>query len=357
MINIQGIFSAIDDGKVALSVANPLTGNSVLVQEAPIQNGVFSIDIERLFPYFTVAIAAQVNIPFQMTLFFIDSNDTVRFEGESFMDCIITSGAMQRQKVIFEASIAEYEREIRDLRDPRQVGDIIRVLTMDEARPIRKALQEKILESVAQHIRMYPSELYSAYLLNERKFMLSDDDLRALYTTLSSDIQESMFIYGVRHRLQYVALLREKDDFVDGQHYDIHGAEQTIATVRSHQRYTILHFWNSSPLSIKQIDTIKNIHQRFTNDDVHVVGISLDDKEEVWKELIEKHVMNWAHLNDFHGLNTHFSTLYQLVFIATCILLVDHTINKIVYQGILGVQTESDLAKIIGRESACDSVS
>ncbi len=316
------------------------------------QNGVFSMDIERLFPHFIVAIAAQVNIPFQMTSFFIDSNDTVRFEGEDFMNCTITSGATQAQQAIFESTIAEYEREIRHLRDPRQMGDVVRVLTMDEARPMRKALQEKILESVAQHVRMYPSELYSAYLLNTRKFMLSHDDLRTLYVTLSSDIQQSMFVYSVRHRLEYTAMMPEKDDFVDGTHYDVHGIEKSIATVRGHQRYTILHFWNSSPLSIKQIDTIKNIHQRFTNDDVHVVSIGLDDKKEVWKESIERYAMNWVQLNDFYGLNTHFSTLYQLVFISTAILLVDHTINKVVYQGILGAQTESDLAKIIGGELA-----
>jgi hypothetical protein len=203
---------------------------------------------------------------------------------------------------------------------------------------------------------MYPRELYSAYLLHERKFMLSHDDLRALYVSLSGDIQESMFAYGVRHRLQYVAMMPEKDDFVDGTHYDIHGVEQTIATVRSHQRYTILHFWNSSPLSTKQIDTIKNIHQRFTSENVHVVSISLDDKEEVWKGSIEQYKMDWVHLNDFHGANTHFATLYEM-FGVPCIRLVDHTTNKVMYMGMLRAQTESDLAQIIGRESASDSVS
>ncbi len=350
MISIQGTFSALDEGKMVFRVTNPLTGNPVLLQELTMLNGEFSIDIERFFPCFMVIVLAESGGSFQMTYFFIDSDDAVRLEGEDFEHCTITSGAMQAQHTIFQNSIAEYERELSDLHKLRQFGDTWRSLTMEEAQPIRKALQKKIIACIVEHIQLYPNELYSAYLLHERRLLLPDDELRALYATLSTEVQESVFAYSERHRFQYAPTLQDRDEFVDGPHYDIHGVEQSISSVRNKERYTILHFWNSSPRTSEQIHMVKNIHQRFTNDNVHLVSIGIDDNKELWKESIEKYGMNWTHLNDFYGVNTHFATMYQLHSVASVILLIDHITNKITYQGLLGLksaETESTLAKSI----------
>ncbi|MBB3187083.1 peroxiredoxin family protein [Microbacter margulisiae] len=76
----------------------------------------------------------------------------------------------------------------------------------------------------------------------------------------------------------------------------------------AHKKYTLIDFWFSHcGACIGQFNDLKNIYALYDNKGFMIVGISIDDKDNInnWRAIIDKYHLPWKQYLDFNGRECH----------------------------------------------------
>ncbi len=111
-------------------------------------------------------------------------------------------------------------------------------------------------------------------------------------------------------------------------------------------KFTLIDFWASwcGPC-IRQLPDLRTAYSNFHDSGFQVFSVSVDNKEDKWKEAIVKHEMPWLHASDVKGWQSELAADYNVTFIPFN-LLVDEA-GTIMHKNIHGEELQVTLANLL----------
>ena len=174
------------------------------------------------------------------------------------------------------------------------------------------------LNYISEHNKSY----LSGFLLSRYKRQLSTDSVQNYYESLSKEVKKSNVGYSV---LEYLYPLTDNMAFKKAN--PLNGVEfnEKLALIKSiHDlssmdvsgnsinfkrfkgQYLLIDFWASwCKPCIGDIPYLKAVIEKYKNDSIQFVSVSLDTDEKKWKKAIAVNNLNWLQVSDlkgFHGL-------------------------------------------------------
>ena len=183
-----------------------------------------------------------------------------------------------------------------------------------------KATQNTVhtIDSLVSH---YPDNYASALILHD--FVAKQRELPEV---------ERMYA-GLTPRIQQSALGRQVKDIIDSRKVVAVGSlapDFTLQTPEGNKlsltdlrgKYVLLDFWASwCKPCIAEAPNVKNVYKRFHNKGFEVLGVSLDNKRELWTDAIAKHRLDWLHVSSLEGWKCPVAKLYSVTGIPATFLL------------------------------------
>lgn len=181
-----------------------------------------------------------------------------------------------------------------------------------------KKATARTIDSLVSH---YPDNYASALIMKD--FVAKDRDLPEV---------ERMFA-GLTPRIQASALGKMVKEIIDGRKVVAVGGAapdfslrtpegKTMALKDLRGKYVLLDFWASwcGPC-MAEVPNVKKVYKRFHDKGFEILGVSLDNKQELWTEAIKKHQLDWLHVSSLEGWQCPVAKLYSVTGIPATFLL------------------------------------
>lgn len=202
----------------------------------------------------------------------------------------------------------------------------------DENVIVRKVMTDKKLE----FINMYPSDSYCAYII-DRFVSMSDGSFDmnyadSLYNTLSNRVKDSYSGIMLRDKIAYIKGSSVGSYLPNFTLTDISG--KSISTTDYKGKWLLIDFWASWCQPCRQSNPgLVAAYEKYHSKGLEIIGVDCWDKEERWKEAIEKDGLKWANVNSSENVEgqVYLCTLFAISGIPTTFIVSPE--GKIVYRG------------------------
>ncbi len=134
--------------------------------------------------------------------------------------------------------------------------------------------------------------------------------------------------------------------FTDFKMPDINGKEVALSDYAGKGKYVLIDFWASwcGPC-MKEIPTLVNLYKSYKDKNFEIVGVSLDKKENEWKDAVKKMNMTWPQMSEVKGWDTVAREIYNFNGIPHTILLDPNGI--IIAKDLRGKELEDKIRELV----------
>lgn len=110
--------------------------------------------------------------------------------------------------------------------------------------------------------------------------------------------------------------------YIDIELQDTAGVKHSLSEYFGKGNYVLLHFWSTQAWwSRRELKYVKNIVRENKGKPLTVVGISMNQDENDWKEYITARALNWTHLSSPDEWNGNAATAYGVTALPTSVLI------------------------------------
>lgn len=174
------------------------------------------------------------------------------------------------------------------------------------------------IDSLVSH---YPDNYASALIIHD--FVAKQRELPEV---------ERMYA-GLTPRIQQSALGRQVKDIIDSRKGVAVGSMAPDFTLRTPEgkelslkdlrgKYVLLDFWASwCKPCMAEVPHVKEVYQQFHDKGFEILGVSLDNKQDLWTDAIAKHRLDWLHVSSLEGWKCPVAKLYSVTGIPATFLL------------------------------------
>lgn len=229
----------------------------------------------------------------------------------------------KNEPYLYEFSGTTTEKENQDLRNTllteikssysraNRVNDLLNQLplygtepkSIDSLMQLVLALKEeninhiKIIDSLKfdfvkkhNYYKIAPDILYQLSKSNT----ISSDSIESVYNNISGNLRNTLLGQLAFDQMEETKIATNRKDILIGDiapnfsRVDMLGKTIKLSDYRN-KSYVLLDFWASwcAPC-INEIPTLTNIHEKYNNKNLKIIGISLDENEEKWRNAIEQ---------------------------------------------------------------------
>jgi thiol-disulfide isomerase/thioredoxin len=111
-------------------------------------------------------------------------------------------------------------------------------------------------------------------------------------------------------------------------------------------KVTVIDFWASwcRPCRAENPRVVA-LYNRFHSKGLNIIGVSLDEDVDRWKEAIAKDQLTWTHVSNLEGWKEPIARLYEVEQIP-CTFLLDSS-GKVVAKDLMGAQLEKKIQSLL----------
>ena len=148
---------------------------------------------------------------------------------------------------------------------------------------------------------------------------------------------------GLRLHMEMLAKRAPGVIYTDLKMQDMNGKERSLSEWCAKGNYVLVDFWASwCPPCMREVPNLVDIYDRYGEDGLGIVGVSLDESKDDWKNTVESMGMKWIQVSDLKGGESPVVRLYNVQSIPH-ILVIDSE-GRILSEGLTGTELEEFIA-------------
>jgi peroxiredoxin len=345
---INGKFTDVKDGTVYLEFTD---GDKTIKDSTKITDGNFTFKgkVEEPLLY-TIKLKGTENGP----RFLLD-NETVTFEAQK--DSIFKakfSGATQDS--IYKSFYENEFKKIQKIAGPvYKASDSLTQNGKVQLTPEQKAMMDKRWADLQifadgltdKFIRSHKDKLAGALVIEDRIVSYgTPKKVKEYYGILTPEVQKSFYGKKLKTGIELADKTAPGAVAPEFSQTDVDGKVVKLSDYKG--KYVLVDFWASwcGPCR-KENPNVVLAYKTYHDKGFNVLGVSLDDKKNLWVKAIEKDGLSWTHVSDLKGWKNDVAVLYGVKMVPTNYLVGPD--GKIVAKNLREVELQSKLKEIFGK--------
>ena len=314
---INGKFTDLKDGTVYLEFND---GDKKITDSTAITNGSFSFKGKVDQPLlYTIKLKGS-----EFGARFLLDNETITFQAkkDSVHDAKF-SGAVQDS--IYKSYYQnEYKKISKVAGSVYKISDSLTQNGKVKLTADQKAMLDKRWEDLqnfgddltGKFIKTHKDKLAAALIINERIVNYTPEKVTEYYALLTPEIQKSF--YGKKLKIEIdiaekTAIGATAPEF---SQTDVNGKIIKLSDYKG--KYVLVDFWASwcGPCR-KENPYVVQAYKAYHDKGLDILGVSLDEKKDLWEKAIEKDGLIWTHISDLKGWKNEVAGLYGVKMVPT----------------------------------------
>lgn len=175
-------------------------------------------------------------------------------------------------------------------------------------------------EIIKEFIRENSNSAVSISKLNGFKFTWGKEVTRALFNTLTPEVQNSEKGKNVSKYLRFYNKPEVGDRFTDFELPNLQG--KVIKFSEEREKYTLMEFWAAWCMGCREKHPeLIEVYEKFKDQGFTVIGISGDKNEKNWKTAVKKDKLPWLNLRGKAGRESVVQFQYGIHYLPTNFLI------------------------------------
>lgn len=319
------------------------------IDTATVENGLFSFTGEQAEPKMHYLFIDKIrgNVPVILENGAIE----VEFQKDS-IDQAKIKGTLQNDLFM------DFLTESRKLSQrARSMQDDMRIAAQQRDTATVTALREEFIEFqedaknfntnfAKENPNAYVSVLIIGNLLATKAIPV--DEIKTMFDGLSSDMKATEPGKKIEEQLENLKSTQIGAVAPDFSAPTPTGDTLALSDVTSKAKLTLVDFWAAwcRPCRMEN-PNIVSVYKKYHNKGFDVLGVSLDNQEEHWKNAIESDSLVWNHISNLNRFQDPIARLYNIDAIPAAFLLDENRV--IVARDLRGPALEQKVAEILGK--------
>lgn len=317
---INGTIAGLDKGTVYLENTDE-KGNKTIKDSTEIKEGAFTFEGKVAEPLlYSIKLKGQ-----DYGAFLLLDNEVIKFEAkkDSIFKAKIT-GATQYD--IYQSYYNNEFKEIQKLAGP--IYKLSDSLSQNgKVKPTSE--QQAMMDKKWKDLQAFADDLTDKYIIKNKDkvgaaLVISDrivsygtpEQVKKYYAVLSPEVQKSFYGKQLKEAIdlnEKTAVGAKAPEF---SQTDVNGKIIKLSDYKG--KYVLVDFWASwcGPCR-KENPNVVLAYKTYHDKGFDVLGVSLDDKENLWEKAIKKDGLTWTHVSDLKGWKNEAAVLYGVKMVPT----------------------------------------
>ncbi len=289
-----------------------------------------------------------VRVPYEqedMGQFFIDAVK-VYISGSAFKSSKIKGGKAEVEFL----KLDEMKKSIREKQKPlqkaaselyRSGGDETELASIQQK---QRTLHHEEMQIEEEFIKKHPDSYVSLYILADRAAIIDPVTFEPLFSMLSPAIKSSLMGKRLDNHLQLAKKTTIGRPAMDFTLNNTNGNAVSLSSFKG--KYVLIDFWASwcGPCRAESPHLVK-AYEKYNSKGFEIIGVSLDDKKELWLNAIKKDDLTWINLSDLKGWKSAVAKEYGITALPQNLLLDMQGI--IIAKNVRGEELERKLEEVL----------